>query len=164
MADGDVTRPDDGGERPAFDATLGAEEFSRWYWTRAELVEYARILGISTAGSKVRLSERVCAALAGEQLVEPTPARRYRLSPPIDDDTVLPGAVVLTRELREWFIGRVGPEFRANTALRAFLSNGGGRRLGEALEVYLAGRSRRGSRNPTPTRTPPRGGLVASQG
>ena len=126
--------------RPALTPSLGAEEFSRWYWTTAELAAFAGELGVARRGPKAALTERIRARLAGEQIPTPPPVRRHRLVPPLSRATVIPEGLVLSRGLRDWFIAEVGPGFRANEALRRFLAEGSGRTLGDALDCYLATR------------------------
>ena len=126
--------------RPALTPSLGAEEFSRWYWTTAELAAFAGELGVARRGPKAALTERIRARLAGERVEAPPPVRRNRLVPPLSRATVIPGGLVLSRGLRDWFIAEVGPGFRANDALRRFLAEEPGRTLGDALDCYLATR------------------------
>ena len=123
--------------RPELVAALDATEFMRWYWTTAELRTFAGTLGVARRGPKVELSERIRATLAGEVVAHRQQPRRVRLSPPFSRDTPMSDGVVLSRALRDWFIGEVGPTFRANAALRRFLANGSGHTLGEALACYL---------------------------
>lgn len=120
--------------------SLDASEFTRWYWTVAELAAFAGELGLSRRGPKSALTERIRATLAGEPVVDPPLRRRTRLTPPITRATVIPDGLVLSRELRDWFVAEVGHDFRANEALRRFLAEESGRTLGEALECYLVSR------------------------
>lgn len=131
------------GRRPQLVEGLDAAEFTRWYWTMAELSSFAAVLGIARRGPKAELAERIRARLAGESGATrggQGGPRKARLSPPFGYDTVLPDRVVLSRELRDWFIGEVGPSFRSNAALRQFLADGQGRTLRDALACYLATR------------------------
>ena len=126
--------------RPALTPTIAAAEFSRWYWTVAELAAFATELGVSRRGPKAALTERIRATLAGETVVEPPPVRRTRLAPPMSRATVIPDGLVLSRELRDWFVAEVGPGFRANEVLRRFLAEEAGRTLGDALDCFEATR------------------------
>jgi hypothetical protein len=129
------------GGRPEPTGELTAEEFGRWYWTKAELVLFARTLGVATGGSKLDLSTRIRCALAGVPAPVAKPAARNRVRGPLTPSTQIPAGVVLSRELRDWFTAQVGPTFRFNGHLREFLANGAGRTLGEAVDHYLATRA-----------------------
>jgi len=111
----------------------------------AELSTFAGVLGVTRRGPKADLTERIRASLAGETVPATAAPRRVRLSPPFSRATPIPDGTVLTRALRDWFIGEVGPAFRANGALRRFLANGSGRTLGEALECYRSAEPRSSS-------------------
>lgn len=128
------------GERPVASHALSAQEFVRWYWTKAELVAFARSLGLPAGGSKIDLTDRIRGHLAGE----PPPAAggsvRTRLSGPLNRTTVIPPGVVLSRTLRDWFTEQIGPSFRFDESLRRFLANGSGCTLGDAADHYLTTR------------------------
>jgi hypothetical protein len=122
--------------RPEPSPDLDKAEFERWYWTQAELRQIARGLGISTGGRKDELAARVSAALAGRPLPKEAPRRRSRLEGPLSRETVIPEGLILSRNLREWFEGEVGADFRADRHLREFLQEGAGKTLGEAVDHY----------------------------
>jgi hypothetical protein len=126
--------------RPEPSPDLDKAEFERWYWTQAELRQIARGLGISTGGRKDELAARVSAALAGRPLPKEAPRRRSRLEGPLSRETVIPEGLILSRNLREWFEGEVGADFRADRHLREFLQEGAGKTLGEAVDHYRATR------------------------
>ena len=132
MSSGKGDRP----RRPEPSASLELGDLERWYWTRAELSAIASELGIPTGGRKAELAARVRAALAGEPLPKAESRRRARLEGELTRGTVIPDGVVLSRHLREWFEGELGPGFRADRHLRDFLRNGAGRTLGEAANHY----------------------------
>lgn len=75
------------------------------YWLRKELVVFCRSNGLSTAGSKQDLTDRIAAMLTGR----PQPSVRRRSS-----RKAMP--IVFTRETP------VGPGWRCSQALRAFIS------------------------------------------
>jgi len=126
--------------RPEPSASLEPGEIERWYWTVAELRVIARDLGVPTGGRKAELAARVEAALGGEPLPQARRQRRSRLEGELTRETLIPEGVVLSRHLRQWFERELGPDFRADRHLRAFLREGAGRTLGEAADHYRATR------------------------
>ena len=127
-------------ERPALAADLSADEFLRWYWTVAELRPFAKQLGVASTGTKGELNVRIEAALRGQTPPVVDRVRRQRLTPPLDRSTVIPAGVVLTRELRDWFAEQIGPQFHSDHHMRAFLRDGEGRTLGDAVDHWYATR------------------------
>lgn len=126
--------------RPELVPDLDAQEFTRWYWTVAELRPFAQTLGVSSAGVKSELTARIAAALRGEKLPEVARPTRQRLEPPLTPATVIPPNVVLSRELRDWFAEQIGPQFHSDHHMRDFMRNGAGRTLGEAVDHWYATR------------------------
>lgn len=126
--------------RPPLSPQMSAAEFSRWYWTVAELRPFARELGIASTGVKAELSARIAARLAGETPPPPPKRARGRLQPPLSEDTVIPEDVVLSRELRDWFAAQIGPTFHSDGHMRDFMRNGTGRTLGDAVAHWYATR------------------------
>lgn len=127
--------------RPALSPEMDAAEFSRWYWTVAELRPFAQTLGVSSAGVKAELSARIAAALRGDApTVAPASPARQRLTPPLTRATVIPAGVVLSRELRDWFVAEIGPQFHSDQHMRDFLRTGAGRTLGDAVDHWYATR------------------------
>jgi hypothetical protein len=132
-------------ERPPLAPGLSGAELLRWYWLKDELVGLARQLGISAAGSKPELTQRLIAALDGEPV--PTPTRRRasppsaQLSGPLGPDTVIPPGQRCSQELRAFFAQHVGRTFRFDAAMRDFIAAGAGRTLGDAVEHWHATRS-----------------------
>lgn len=137
----DRSEPPSGEERrPEPTSSLAPGEIERWYWTQAELRQIARELGIPSGGTKGELAARVRAGLAGEPLPSAKRSPRKRLEGPLSSDTVIPDGVVLSRELRDWFVTELGPGFHADRHMRRFLKEGAGKTLGDAVEHWISTR------------------------
>jgi hypothetical protein len=127
-----------GEARPEASPHLSAREFDRWYWTKAELIAFARTLSIPTGGSKLEVAERIRSVLDGRPIATPKPRKRSRLSEPLSSNTEIPADVVLSRELRNWLTAQVGPSFHFNAHMRTFFSSRAGATLGDAVEHWHA--------------------------
>ena len=82
-------------QRPEPTTSLTGAELQRWYWLKSELLDLARELGISTAGGKIELTERIAARLDGRELIAPVRSpkptvRAAQLKGPLTLDTVIP--------------------------------------------------------------------------
>lgn len=122
-------------ERPPLSEQLSGAEFRRWYWTMAELQPFARSIGVRAAGPKPVLADRLAAHLDGVAYVEPVPVKRRKTEPlgVIDESTVIPDGQRSTREVRAFFVERVGPSFRFNGHMRTFLNEPNGATFGDAI-------------------------------
>jgi len=132
--------------RPPLSACTSGAQLRRWYWTLAELTVMARALGVPLGGGKQALTERLAAALDGEQAVPPPPreATGGQLSAPVAFDTVLPPGQRCSQVLRDFFQREVGPGFVFDAAMRSFIAEGAGRTLGDAVEHWHATREAAG--------------------
>lgn len=125
--------------RPPLSACTSGAQLHRWYWTLAELTVMARALGVSLGGGKQTLTERLAAALDGEQAAPPPPPRAAtgrQLSAPVGLDTVLPPGQRCSQVLRDFFRREAGPGFVFDAAMRSFIAEGAGRTLGDAVEHW----------------------------
>ncbi len=131
-------------QRPELCARLTGAELRRWYYLRSELAAFARILGISAAGSKRDLTDRIAARLDGR----PLPIRPRRSTPTssqltggLTTDTVIPVGQRSSQLLRAFFTEHVGPGFGFDAAMRSFLTEHAGSTLGDAIAHWHATRT-----------------------
>lgn len=123
--------------RPKLTDSLSESDFTRWYWTMAELQPFARGLGLRSAGPKAELSARIAAHLGGR----PQPATPERapkstqLTGPLTRSTPIPKGQRASNLLRTFFEAEVGPTFTFNGHMRAFL-RAGGATLGDAVDHW----------------------------
>lgn len=124
--------------RPRVTEVGSGTELRRWYWLRTELQELAGALGLSRAGGKADLLERTAAALDGDPV--PAPVRRRpsgrQLTAPVGPDTVIPPGQRCSQVLRAYLSAAVGPAFHFDEHMRAFVADGAGRTLAEAVEHW----------------------------
>lgn len=124
-------------DRPRLGESLDEHEFSRWYWTMSELQPFARHLGVSAAGPKAELSERIAAKLGGR----PQPSKRKprpqgpQLSGPLTRSTQIPEGQRSSDALRTFFETEIGSRFTFNGHMRSFVLAGGAT-LGDAIDHW----------------------------
>ena len=97
---------------------------------------------MSTAGGKVDLTERLVAALDGNEPSAPSTRLPTvdRLTARLSGSTVLPPRQRCTQALRAWFVDQLGPGFRFDAALRDYIAQGG-HTLDEAVAHWRASRT-----------------------
>ncbi|WP_024795487.1 DUF6434 domain-containing protein [Tomitella biformata] len=112
-------------DRPALRAELTAAEFSRWYWTKAELLSFARAAGLRTSGRKAELANRIAADLDGREPSIPLtvrPKSSRQLAPPLAPATAIPPGQRCSQVVRAWFTEHVDPHFHFDAAMREFFA------------------------------------------
>jgi hypothetical protein len=123
-----------------------AEDITGWYWTKTELAQIARRLGIPRSGSKAELTARLAAALegpAGDALPVSAPNRvrlpvSEQLRPPFELSQRIPVGQPLTRQLRMWLDAQAGHPIRVNRHMRAMMRDPGGRTLADLLSATMS--------------------------
>lgn len=131
--------------RPDPGSCTTSAELDRWYWTKDELVTMARARGTSTSGSKLQLTAALRDHLDGRP-PQPAPPGRRRAAPPLarplTRSTALPAGQRCTQQLRGFCAGEVGPRFRFDEALRAFVAaSDGTSTIGDLLDLWSRRRS-----------------------
>lgn len=121
--------------RPALSPSLSAAELRRWYWTRAELASLARLLGMSTAGAKLDLADRLADTLDGRPPGPPArrPPAAATLPEPVTTATRLPAGQRCTEQLRRCLRAEIGPGFRFDRPMRVFIAAADGHTVGDAI-------------------------------
>lgn len=124
---------------------MTAAELRRWYWLKEELTDFARLLGLRTAGSKVMLTDRIAAHLEGRPFNEPTSGSapgRDQLRPPLTSDTVIPEGQRCSQVIRGWFEEQVGAPFRFDAEMREYFARtDGAQTLHDALGHWYSTRN-----------------------
>ncbi|WP_091412603.1 DUF6434 domain-containing protein [Friedmanniella luteola] len=131
--------------RPPLTDELSGPELLRWYWTRAELLRFARASGLDASGDKQALTAKVAAHLDGAPAPRAAPRRPPPPPPlpePLSPDTVIPAGQRCTQQLRRHLTAVVGPSFRFDAAMRDFVAGGAGRTLGAAADHWSRTRGR----------------------
>lgn len=121
----------------------------RWYWLKAELEDFARVLEVRATGSKDVLAARIAAVLAGRPFEEPKPERRPRgqqLVAPLSPSTPIPVGQRSSQVVRAWMLEQIGASFHFDAEMRAFFANTDGTQtMQDAVDYFHASRDQ-GSR------------------
>ncbi len=114
--------------RPRLEASMDADEFSRWYWLKTELADFARANGLSATGGKEHLAGRIMALLDGRPQPAAPPAKRAsrQLANPLSADTLIPAGQRCSQILRGWFEGQLGAGFHFDSHMRDFIASADG--------------------------------------
>jgi hypothetical protein len=135
-------------ERPSLSPSLDAAEFRRWYWLKQELVDFAKQEGMSAAGDKPTLANRIALFLDRADPVEASAKTRTirqtvskRLPEPLTSETVLGPRQASSQQLRTFFVAEIGPRFSYDIHMRTFLASDRTKTLGEAVAHWHASRS-----------------------
>lgn len=111
-------------QRPGLDSSMTAAEFSRWYWLKTELADFARSQGLSAGGGKEQIAERISAMLDGKPQPSRPAAKRStkQLAEPLTVDSAVPKGQHCSQLLRVWFTEQLGAGFHFDVHMRDFFA------------------------------------------
>lgn len=138
-----MTQPDR--TRPPLTRDLTGTELRRWYWLKDELAVFARQCGLSAAGDKQELTDRVADFLDGRPVAAPVrrSAAGPQLTGPLSGSMPIPPGQRCSQVVRGWFVAQVGSGFRFDGPMRGFFAaTDGTQTLDDALRHWHATRDR----------------------
>jgi hypothetical protein len=132
--------------RPALTSRTALSDFKSFYWLKEELIAFCRQSGLPTAGSKTDLSARIERFLAtGHISTLPSNTGHRTASAKLPDslgrETLIGPNWTCSEPLRAFFIKEIGPQFHFNGVMRAFIKQGAGKTLQEAIDAWQADRA-----------------------
>jgi Domain of unknown function (DUF6434)/SAP domain-containing new25 len=132
-------------QRPPIERVKKGAELKDWYWLKTELMNHARMLGISTSGGKFEIIDRIADFLDG-MLGSKPPKRTTGKAPkiagfdwhgaPLSRATQIAANYRNTQNVRRFFTAETGRHFSFNIAFMAWMKANVGKTLGEAAAEW----------------------------
>ncbi|MEL6686000.1 MAG: DUF6434 domain-containing protein [Pseudomonadota bacterium] len=126
--------------RPDFSPTLTGVEFDRWYWSKEDLTQFCKQLGLPQSGSRDALRFRVVHALDGKPQPareKPTTKSRFPWSKAdLSESTLITDNVSFGPNVHRWFESQIGPQFVCHGDFMAWVRANVGQTLGEAVRAW----------------------------
>jgi Domain of unknown function (DUF6434)/SAP domain-containing new25 len=130
-------------QRPPIEAVKSGAEIKDWYWLKTEAVNHARILGLSTAGGKFDIIDRIANYLDGKLPATPRKPGPAFKGPgfdwhgaPLSRQTIITAHYRNTQNVRRFFIAQIGRHFSFNIAFMAWMKANAGKTLGDAAAEW----------------------------
>jgi hypothetical protein len=127
--------------RPAIDSIRTAEELSRWYWLKAELVSFARAHGVDYNCNKPELMRRLCHWLeTGEKIVIKKPRVQSGFDWGKDEltaSTVITDSYRNTQNMRRFMQSHAAAHFAFSNEFMAWMKASQGKTLQDAIDFWL---------------------------
>jgi hypothetical protein len=133
----------EGPQRPHIESVKSGASLKDWYWLKTEAMNHARILGLSTAGGKFEIIDRIAHFLDGK-----VPAKPRKSGPalkgagfdwhgaPLSHETIITAGYRNTQNVRRFFIAEIGRHFSFNIAFMAWMKANAGKTLGDAATEW----------------------------
>jgi len=117
--------------RPKLDKKIQTEQFKNFYWLKEELQDFCREVGLSTAGGKIEITNRIVDYLSGNKSVSLASKNRIiqaegpkAIKPDsvadLNINTVIGTDFKCTQIHREFFKQVAGNSFHFSTAIQKF--------------------------------------------
>lgn len=134
-----------GKRKPVLEPGMSVADFTGYYWLKAELLEFAKQLGLPTQGYKPELSARIERRL--RRLPERSSAKPRRKGSRDSDKPLSRDTPVLNfysdAKTREFFKSQIGPEFHFTYHVNQFRLANEGLTYGDLIDEWIAERDRR---------------------
>jgi hypothetical protein len=131
-------------QRPQIEAVTTGAELKDWCGLKTEVINKARLLGLSTTGGKFDIIDRIADFLDGK--VAAKPMRRQTPEPkiagfdwhgaPLEKTTLITENYLNTQNVRRFFVTEIGRHFSFNITFMAWMKSNAGKTLGEAAEEW----------------------------
>jgi hypothetical protein len=129
--------------RPPIEAVKSGAELKDWYWLKTEVMNHARMLGLSTSGAKFDIIDRMADHLDGKVPAEPRRDGPAFKGPGFDwhgaqlqRSTIIKPDYRNTQNVRRFFIAEIGRHFSFNIAFMAWMKANVGKSLGDAAQEW----------------------------
>lgn len=136
-------------QRPTLDLETDANEFLAFYWLKIELVEFCRVNGLPTSGSKRELTERIAHFLRTGELLLPEKRPKLKTDGQVPTlDTIITPDYRSNQINRAFFEEVIGSHFHFSTAFQQYFKENMGKTFGDAVAYWyvLEERAQRGEK------------------
>ncbi|MDR2978922.1 MAG: SAP domain-containing protein [Bacteroidales bacterium] len=125
-------------KRPELNRNIPLNDFNDFYWLKEELTTFCRQHGISAAGGKPELAERIAAYLQAGETVKPLPRDKITSRFDWNSETLTPETLITdsyknTENVRAFFAKAIGAHFKFNVLFCNWMKQNAGKRLNDAV-------------------------------
>lgn len=124
--------------RPVLDHHLHSETFREYYYLKEELIAFCRAEGLSTAGGKVELTDRIAHFLDTGEKKKPEGPKKKKANGvgTITAESRIEADFVCSEKHRAFFKGEIGSSFSFSVAFQKWLKENAGKTYRDAINAY----------------------------
>lgn len=124
-------------ERPSLNKGLDEKTFRNFYYLKEELVNFCKANGLSSAGGKIELTDRIARYLDTGEILSAVSTHKQKTSGRIiTEDAVIEPDFVCSEKHRAFFKGKIGKKFSFNVTFQKWLKSNAGKTYKQAIEAY----------------------------
>jgi hypothetical protein len=137
--------------RPNIEDCSSALEFSRWYYLKSELVDFAKVNKIPFTGAKFDIAARIAAVLDGDPIPINKPRKKTSrfdwANSELSHRTLITDNISFGPNVRGFFSKHIGPSFVCNSDFMDWMREHSGSSLSEAFDTWKALEERKADPN-----------------
>lgn len=123
--------------RPPLSKQLDERTFRSFYYLKEELMDFCRKNGLSAAGGKLELTDRIAHYLTTGGRLAAKPVQRPKTAPDrITEEAKIEANFVCSEKHRAFFKEKLGKTFSFNVAFQEWLKSNPGKTYAQALTAY----------------------------
>lgn len=126
--------------KPPIFSIRNSVELRKWYWTKLELQNFAKHIGVSASGAKFDILNRLSESLDGRTHSSFRKVKRKSkfnwTTEDISDDTVITDSYKNSQKVRKYMISKI-PNFKFNIDFMEWVKANVGKTMSEAVTFYL---------------------------
>lgn len=131
-------------ERPLIQTVTTGADLKQWYWLKEEIVAYARSIGVSPAGGKFEIIDRVAHFLdtgerrkPSQEKPRPVHGSTHWHKMALSRETVIDAGYRNNQNVRRFFKAEIGQRFSFNIEFMNWMKANAGKTLGDAVDEWL---------------------------
>ncbi|MER1987751.1 MAG: DUF6434 domain-containing protein [Solibacillus sp.] len=122
--------------RPPLTKTINLDDFTNHYWLKEELQQFCRAHGVSAAGSKVDISERITIFLQTGEIVKPKRIKKRKVAQTVLSlETVITEQHTCSQNVRHFFKQHI-PNFHFSTYIQQYFKENIGKTYADVLAAW----------------------------
>ena len=124
-------------ERPVLNKYLNSGKFREWYYLKKELIEFCRNESLSTAGSKVELTDRIgCFLDTGEKKKLAFKKKVKTDVGTITEESKIEDNFICSEKHTEFFKKKIGDSFFFPVVFQKWLKENTGKSYKDAIDIF----------------------------
>jgi hypothetical protein len=129
-------------DRPNLDKDISVNDFNEFYWLKQELVDFCRIIGISTSGGKLEIADRIRYYLSTGNVTRTETKKVKNISKFKWENEKLTRETIITdnykngENVRSFFAREIGSHFAFNVIFMKWMKENVGKSLGDAITEW----------------------------
>ena len=124
-------------KRPELTKKLDSCSFQKYYYLKAELIDFCRSQNLSTKGSKLEITNRIIVYLdTGSHQMPIAKKKPIKIHEDITLDTIIEKNFVCSQKHRAFFQQHIGQSFSFHVAFQNWLKTNAGKTYRDAIDAY----------------------------